>query len=156
MILHSKCLSPQDLNTCSSYLYLVVRTTYFAADRRQSSRLSPLPSQSRSSSTQALYSLAPAFTQSSMHFDFESVDELSDKKRTSKQKKINSSADKNESLNLLKQSSTKEYSNFALAGWRNGWTRRGFQNRKMGSRKKSKGSCKLTNQSLTRVGFRKI
>ena len=64
--------------------------------------------------------------------------------------------DKNESLNLLKQSSTKELSNFALAGWRDGWTRRGFQNRKMGSRKNAKGSCKLTNQSLTRVGFRKI
>ena len=79
-------------NTCSSHLYLVVRNTHFAADRRQSFRFSPSPSWSPRSSTQALYSHAPAFTQSSMHFDFESADELSDKKTTSKQKKINRGA----------------------------------------------------------------
>ena len=83
---------PQNLNTCSSHLYLVVRNTHFAADRRQSFRFSPSPSWSPRSSTQALYSHAPVFTQSSMHFDFESADELSYKKMTSKQQQINSSA----------------------------------------------------------------
>ena len=79
-------------NACSSYLYLVVRNTHFATDRRQSFWFSPSPSWSPRSSSQALYSLASAVTQSSMHFDFESADELSDKKMTSKQQQINSSA----------------------------------------------------------------
>ena len=86
------CFPPQNLNTCSSRLYLVIRTTRFAADRRHSFRFSPSPSRNTRSSSQALCSHAPVFTQSSMHFDFESADDFSDKKMASMLPKINRGA----------------------------------------------------------------
>ena len=143
-------------NACSSYLYLFVRAP-------TSRRIGDSRSDSVSRRREAHARPVRHFTLMRLPFSNQACTSILKvqmifqiRRWRANRRKSTVARDKNESLNLLKQSSTKELSNFALAGWRDGWTRRGFQNRKMGSRKNAKGSCKLTNQSLTRVGFRKI